>query len=254
MKKNLLIKFGLGEGNSTPIRVIVKDGEPYFCLADVCANLGLYTNKVIQRLDGEVLSKYPIIDNLGRKQLANFVNEDGLYDTILESRKPSARAFRKWITKDVLPSIRRTGGYGNQEIPDFIKRVIMNAGQVPPTHFSVINELFATVYGAFEQAGHRLSDKAVNGVRLRPDVSVGRCFSSWLHKNGYDPTDERIKYIHKFPEGYEVEVFAYPNKLLGVFRDYVYQEWLPNQAPKYLKGKDEKALDFLPKLLGNTAA
>lgn len=248
--KNLLFRFGSGE-DSSPIRVIVKDGEPYFCLADVCRNLGLTASHVRERLDDDVVSNDPIYDSLGRKQIANFVNEDGLYDTILESRKPSAKAFRKWITKDVLPSIRKTGGYGNRQIPDFIKRVIMNAGQVPSTHFSVINELFATVYGAFERAGHILSDKAVNGVRLRPDVSVGRCFSTWLHKNGYDASDGRITYKHKFPEGYEVEAFAYPNRMLGVFRDYVYQEWLPNQAPKYLKSKDPAALDYLPKLLGN---
>lgn len=248
--KKLLFRFGSGE-DSSPIRVIVKDGEPYFCLADVCANLDLVSSQVSKRLDDEVVIIHPIIDRLGRNQMAKFVNEDGLYDTILESRKPSAKAFRKWITKDVLPSIRKTGGYGNRQIPDFIKRVIMNAGQVPSTHFSVINELFATVYGAFERAGHILSDKAVNGVRLRPDVSVGRCFSTWLHKNGYDASDGRITYKHKFPEGYEVEAFAYPNRMLGVFRDYIYQEWLPSQAPKYLKSKDPAALDYLPKLLGN---
>lgn len=252
MKKNLLFKFGLGE-DSTPIRVIVKDGEPYFCLADVCRNLGLTASHVRERLTEDVVST-DTLQTPGGKQRFTFVNEDGLYDTILESRKPSAKAFRKWITKEVLPSIRKTGGYGNQQVPDFIKRVIMNAGQVPPTHFSVINELFATVYGAFEQAGHRLSDKAVNGVRLRPDVSVGRCFSIWLHKNGYDASDGRITYKHKFPEGYEVEAYAYPNRMLGVFRDYVYQEWLPNQAPKYLKGKDPEALGYLPNLLGNKAS
>lgn len=247
MDNNLLFNCDLGE-DSSPIRVIVKDGEPYFCLSDVCRNLGLTTSHVRERLTEDVVST-DTLQTPGGKQRFTFVNEDGLYDTILESRKPNAKAFRKWITKDVLPSIRKTGGYGKQQIPDFIRRVIMNAGQVPHTHFSVINELFSTVYGAFEQAGHKLSERAVNGVRLRPDVSVGRCFSAWLVKNGYDPSDGRITYKHKFPEGYEVEAYAYPNKMLGLFRDYVYQEWLPNQAPRYLKGKDPEALDYLPKLI-----
>lgn len=246
---NLLLKYDLGE-DSTPIRVIVKDGEPYFCLADVCANLGLDASQVQKRLDDEVVTIHPIKDRLGRMQKAKFVNEDGLYDTILESRKPNARAFRKWITKEVLPSIRKTGGYGNsQQLPDFMQRMILNSGQVPNTHFSVISELFATVYGAFERAGHRLSDKAANGIRLRPDVSAGRCFSDYLKANGYDETDGRIEYEHKFPNGDQHHAYAYPNKLLGVFRDFVYQEWLPKRAEAYLKKRDPKALEYLPKLL-----
>ena len=62
-------------------------------------------------MEDDVLSKYPIVDTLGRTQQATFVNEDGLYDTILESRKPQAKLFRKWVTSEVLPSIRKQGGY-----------------------------------------------------------------------------------------------------------------------------------------------
>ena len=86
-------------------------GEPLFCLRDVCEVLELRTQKVVQRLEDDVLSKYPIVDSLGRTQQATFVNEDGLYDTILESRKPHAKKFRKWVTSEVLPSIRKQGGY-----------------------------------------------------------------------------------------------------------------------------------------------
>ena len=85
--------------------------EPLFCLADLCRALGLNTNKVAQRLGNGVLSKYPIVDSVGRQQLANFINEDGLYDAIFDSRKPEAKKFRKWVTNDILPSIRKTGGY-----------------------------------------------------------------------------------------------------------------------------------------------
>ena len=69
------------------------------------------TNGISRRLSDGVISNYPIIDNLGRTQQALFVNEDGLYDVILDSRKPEAKAFRKWITSEVLPTIRQTGGY-----------------------------------------------------------------------------------------------------------------------------------------------
>lgn len=59
-----------------------ENGEPMFCLADLCLVLDLTPSKVAQRLGDDVLSKYPIIDGLGREQQANFVNEDGLYDVI----------------------------------------------------------------------------------------------------------------------------------------------------------------------------
>lgn len=94
------------------IRTAVDDfGEPWFCLTDICKALDLTAKGVRQRLDDGVISNYPITDVLGREQQAIFVNEDGLYDAILDSRKPEARAYRKWITGEVLPSIRKTGGY-----------------------------------------------------------------------------------------------------------------------------------------------
>lgn len=86
-------------------------GDPFFCLADLCVILDLNPSKVAQRLSDDVLSKYPIIDSMGREQIANFVNEDGMYDTILDSRKKEAKSFRKWVTSEVLPSIRKSGGY-----------------------------------------------------------------------------------------------------------------------------------------------
>ena len=98
------------------VRTITKDNEPMFCLGDLCRALDLTAKGVKQRLSDEVISNYPIEDALGRMQNTLFVNEDGLYDVILESRKESAKKFRKWVTSEVLPSIRKNGGYiANQE-------------------------------------------------------------------------------------------------------------------------------------------
>lgn len=83
---------------------------PLFCLVDVCKALELRQGDVVRRLDKGVVSTQPL-PTAGGTQQANFVNEDGLYDVILDSRKPEAKAFRKWITSEVLPSIRKTGGY-----------------------------------------------------------------------------------------------------------------------------------------------
>ena len=91
---------------------IVNDvsNEPLFCLGDVCRALGLRTGDVRIRLDKGVVSTQPLATT-GGVQKATFVNEDGLYDVILDSRKPQAKAFRKWLTSEVIPSIRKTGGY-----------------------------------------------------------------------------------------------------------------------------------------------
>lgn len=93
------------------IRTITKDDEALFCLGDLCRILELTAKGVKQRLTDEVISNYPIPDSLGRIQNTIFVNEDGLYDVILDSRKENARKFRKWVTSEVLPTIRKTGGY-----------------------------------------------------------------------------------------------------------------------------------------------
>lgn len=103
-----------------------------FCLADVCKAVGLSAKGVNQRLSDEVISNYPIIDSLGRTQQALFVNEDGLYDVILDSRKPEARQFRKWVTSDVLPSIRKTGGYiatTQEDTPELIMARALQVAQ-----------------------------------------------------------------------------------------------------------------------------
>ena len=93
------------------IRTVDTADGTLFCLGDVCRVLDLIPHKVAHRLGDDQLSRFPIFDSLGRVQQANFVNEDGMYDAILDSRKPEAKKFRKWITSDVIPSIRKHGAY-----------------------------------------------------------------------------------------------------------------------------------------------
>lgn len=100
--------------------------QPLFCLADVCKILGLQASRVKDRLEKGVISSNPLLTSGGIQQL-NFVNEDGLYDVILDSRKPEAKAFRKWVTSEVLPTIRKHGAYMTNDAieraltePDFL--------------------------------------------------------------------------------------------------------------------------------------
>lgn len=103
--------------------------NPLFCLADVCKALKLSAKGVNQRLNKEVISNYPL-QTAGGVQHALFVNEDGLYDVILDSRKPEAKAFRKWITSEVLPSIRKSGGYIASAPDDSPELIMARALQV----------------------------------------------------------------------------------------------------------------------------
>ena len=100
------------------VRVVGDNENPRFCLSDVCKILAIGNpSQAKTRLDGGVISNEVIIDSLGRNQTVTFINEDGLYDVILDSRKPSAKKFRKWITNQVVPSIRKTGMYINPNAP-----------------------------------------------------------------------------------------------------------------------------------------
>ncbi|WP_255247364.1 phage antirepressor [Paucisalibacillus globulus] len=111
-----------------------KDNETFFLLNDVCSILSLAPRTVRQRLTDDVCSTYPIRDSLGRTQQATFVNEDGLYDVILDSRKPEAKRFRKWVTSEVIPSIRKHGAYMT---PEKIEEVLLN----PDTIIKLATEL-----------------------------------------------------------------------------------------------------------------
>ena len=94
------------------VRVIEIDGQPWWVLKDVCKALGLNSpHKVAERLDEDERNQIPLIDNIGRNQKTAVITESGLYAVILRSDKPNAKAFRRWITSDILPSIRKHGAY-----------------------------------------------------------------------------------------------------------------------------------------------
>lgn len=95
------------------VRCIEKDGEPWWVLKDVCEILDIQkVSTITNRLDEDEVGLTDLIDSMGRTQSYKTVNESGLYNVIIRSDKPNAKAFRKWITSEVIPSIRKTGGYG----------------------------------------------------------------------------------------------------------------------------------------------
>ncbi|WMT19165.1 BRO family protein [Parageobacillus toebii] len=115
--------------SGSQVRTIVKDGEVWFVAKDVCEILDISdARKAVQRLDEDERSLIPVTDSLGRKQETFIVNEPGLYTLILGSRKSEARQFKRWITHEVIPTIRKTGGYvANEDM--FIETYLKHADE-----------------------------------------------------------------------------------------------------------------------------
>lgn len=103
------------EESNVNIRMEEINNQAWFIAKDVCTALELSeVSNTVKRLDDdEKLTRTVFVSGQGREMW--FINESGLYNLIFQSRKPEARAFRKWVTNEVLPSIRRTGAYGVEQ-------------------------------------------------------------------------------------------------------------------------------------------
>ena len=98
--------------NMNRVRTVFKEGEPWFVLKDVCEILDIGNSRMVaERLDDDEKNRVSITD--GNRGNPNFtvISESGLYNVIFLSRKPEAKKFKKWVTSEVLPSIRKTGSY-----------------------------------------------------------------------------------------------------------------------------------------------
>ena len=118
MNNNLMIfenpEFGA-------VRSILIDGEPWFVAADVCKALELEkTNRALSRLDDDEKGAHSVSTPGGRQRMS-IISESGLYSLILGSRKPEARAFKRWITHEIIPSIRKHGAYMTDSLLDALE-------------------------------------------------------------------------------------------------------------------------------------
>lgn len=140
------------------IRTIILDGEPYFVAKDVCDVLG-HTNPsvAIQMLDDDERTK----KSLGRQGEAWFVNESGLYNLIFRSNKPEAKAFRKWVTSEVLPALRRTGRY---EMPGLTSAEAPGGKMLPYRRWS---QRYVRPTGWLDLRTEPYTQKMLNGYPVR---------------------------------------------------------------------------------------
>lgn len=157
------------------------DGEPLFCAKDVCDILG-YANArdaVRQHTDSNYdVVKCDIIDKLGRKQSMTFVNESGLYALIFGSKLESAKAFKRWVTSEVLPSIRKTGAYSTHQTEPKPKAVSLE------TKVNVAR----IVLEAAGITGNQLALALDKGIRK----DTGESSLEWTGTQLTAPTQERL--------------------------------------------------------------
>lgn len=154
------------------VRVVMKDGEPWFVGKDVAETLGYKDAKgalakhvdIEDKIMGSQINAPSIIDNLGREQHPIFINESGLYSLILRSKLPQAKAFKRWVTSEVLPSIRKHGGYLT---PDKVEEVLLN----PDTLINLALQLKKE-----RQANERLQ-KDVDTLQNRIDETTVACLT-----------------------------------------------------------------------------
>ena len=171
----------------------MQGGEPWFVAKDVCDALGIRTDTIHTILDDdEVDETNPNTIGVAGGRNPLIVSEAGLYSLVLKSRKPEAQAFRRWVTHDVLPSIRRTGGYmvtvAGETPEQTLARAFLIANDTIERQKSEIETLrpkalFADAVGSSDGTclvGELAKMLRQNGV----DVGQNRLFG-WLRRDGY---------------------------------------------------------------------
>ncbi|MEJ6013791.1 BRO family protein [Corynebacterium sp. H127] len=163
------------------VRTIFADGETWFVLNDLCRVLEVANPRSAASRVNPQDKGVRSVDTLGGQQNMTVVNESGMYDVVLESRKPHARAFRRWVTSEVLPEIRRTGSYSQQVTPmsgtELMAAAVVEAQKVLAQREERIRELEpkAAAWANLASVGGDLSVAEAAKVLSRdPDISIGR--------------------------------------------------------------------------------
>lgn len=178
------------------VRTVQLNNQPYWVLKDVCDVLELTTpSRVAERLEEDEVSQTHIIDALGRIQNTTVITESGLYAVILRSDKPNAKEFRKWVTSEVLPAIRKNGVYLTDEKaydithnPQSLADLLLQAGEQLKQKEIIIQEmkpkaLFADAVAA-SNSNILIGDLAKLIKQNGHDIGQKRLFD-WLRDNGY---------------------------------------------------------------------
>lgn len=228
-------------------RTVEINGLPWFYGIDICNALDIKNpSDAYARLDTDDLGQTEGIDGRGRRQTFTIVNESGLYSLILRSDKPEAKRFKKWITSQVLPAIRKTGTYSTAapqpglEWKPFHDRLNLALAPVPDGFFSIFREM-ADLTAQLIVQGAVVDDATI------PDISVGKMWSiEWTAKGYEQEFGARTSYEHHYPAYFRQAKAnpqwpaCYPEDALPTFRRWFRYVYLPENFPQYLKRKVSK--------------
>jgi prophage antirepressor-like protein len=156
------------------VRMVVLNGEPWWVARDVCNVLALVdVNRSVARLDADEKGAHVVSTVGAGRQEVVIVNESGLYTLILRSRRPEAKAFRKWITSEVLPNIRQTGAYIAPGVevaiapsPDVNQQILMMMAQTMATLTGKTSAVEAIATGAAAKSEAAIHATAVHAAQL----------------------------------------------------------------------------------------
>lgn len=202
------------------VRVVIdKHGNPGCVVKDVCDVLGLdNVTWALKKLDKDEFSTAKVIDAMGREQETYVVNESGLYSLIMTSRKPEAKAFKKWVTSEVLPTIRKTGSYGHNSqqqfdpsdpaqllkcLVDYTQRTLEL--QEEKAKLEVTLEAQTPMVNAYKRLeaseGSVCIQDAAKALKVRPtDLTDHMLNAGWLYTR--PPATRKIAYQSKIKQGW----------------------------------------------------
>lgn len=184
------------------VRAMMLDSEPWWVAIDICSALGLSDpRKSINLLDEDERNTVPVTDSLGRQQQTYIINESGLYSLILRSRKPEAKAFKRWITREVLPAIRKNGRYEGTPAPQPTKEITAAAGPLPYKEQAEVVCIFAKA-GVLPEAYATATAKVIvaRAMGERPELESSETplyAATFLAEKGHKP-----KTVQKFQSGF----------------------------------------------------
>lgn len=220
------------------VRTVTINGEIWWVASDVCDALGIDRTQT-RRLDDDEKGVCTV-HTLGGDQQMAVVNEPGLYTLVLTSRKPEAKTFKRWITHDVIPAIRKTGSYTSPTQPAlptgftnnlWLKRsnLFLQKTKIPTNKFCVFEEISHTLY-TIEMGGVRIPEHAI------PDGSVGGRWKTYAR----DVLHLDISLVGKYPHHYPdhrgvVGANIYPLEWQGMFTLWFREVYIPECFPEYMK-------------------
>lgn len=199
------------------VRVLNKDGEPWFVGKDIAERLGYArpTKAVQDKVDEDDRDVVPIQDSIGRNQNTPIINESGFYSLILSSKLPNAKKFKRWVTSEILPSIRKNGMYATDELLDNPDLLIAAATKLKEEReknriLNEINEKQTQIIGELKPRAD-YTDKILKNTGLVTITQIakdygmsGQALNKMLHelKVQYKQSDQWLLYRNHQGKGY----------------------------------------------------